>query len=61
MEAVKAYERLAIDAALSGSRRTALQALLAHPLVRDHDIAVPLLDELLAAHQQYLPRFAASE
>jgi 6-phospho-beta-glucosidase len=60
MEAVKAYERLTIDAALSGSRRTALQALLAHPLVRDLDVAAPLLDELLAAHSQYLPRFVAS-
>jgi 6-phospho-beta-glucosidase len=58
MEAVKAYERLTIDAALAGSRRTALQALLAHPLVRDHDVAVPLLDELLAAHAPHLPRFA---
>jgi 6-phospho-beta-glucosidase len=58
MDAVKAYERLTIDAALSGSRRTALQALLSHPLVGDHDIAVPLLDELLAAHARYLPRFA---
>jgi 6-phospho-beta-glucosidase len=60
MEAVKAYERLTIGAALSGSRRTGLQALLAHPLVRDRDIAAPLLDELLAAHAQYLPRFAGS-
>jgi 6-phospho-beta-glucosidase len=58
MESVKAYERLTIDAALSGSRRTALQALLAHPLVRDHDVAEPMLDELLAAHASYLPNFA---
>src|SRR4051812_14868977 len=58
MEVVKAYERLTIDAALSGSRRTAMQALLAHPLVRDHDIAAPLLDELLTAHADHLPRFA---
>jgi 6-phospho-beta-glucosidase len=61
MEAVKAYERLTIDAALTGSRRTALQALMAHPLVRDHDVAAPLLDELLAAHTQHLPRFTAAE
>ena len=60
MEAVKAYERLTIDAALSGSRRLAVQALLAHPLVRDHDVAVPLLDELLKAHATYLPRFAST-
>jgi 6-phospho-beta-glucosidase len=58
MEAVKAYERLTIDAALSGSRKAALQALLAHPLVRDYDVAAPMLDELLAAHAAHLPNFA---
>jgi 6-phospho-beta-glucosidase len=61
MEAVKSYERLTIDAALSGSRQLALQALVSHPLVRDYDVAVPLLDELLAAHAAYLPRFAGEE
>jgi 6-phospho-beta-glucosidase len=53
----KAYERLAIDAAISGSRAGALKALLANPLVGDYDRARPMLDALLAANERYLPRF----
>ncbi|TMD30282.1 MAG: 6-phospho-beta-glucosidase [Chloroflexi bacterium] len=53
----KAYERLAIRAALSGDRSTALLALLANPLVRDYATAAPLLDALLDANRRFLPRF----
>jgi 6-phospho-beta-glucosidase len=53
----KAYERLAIKAAMSGSRRDALLALMANPLVPDWDTAVPLLDALLEVNRPYLPRF----
>jgi 6-phospho-beta-glucosidase len=53
----KAYERLAIDAAISGSRAGALKALLANPLVGDYDRARPMLDALLDANERYLPRF----
>jgi 6-phospho-beta-glucosidase len=53
----KAYELLAIEAAISGSRVTALQALMANPLVGDHERAVPLLEALLTANEAYLPRF----
>jgi 6-phospho-beta-glucosidase len=56
MRAVKSYERLTVEAATSGSRETALLALVTHPLVRDLDVAEPLLDELLAAHAPHLPR-----
>jgi len=59
VQAVKAYEQLAIEAAVSGDRRTALRALLANPLVRTWSIAEPLLDALLAANRQHLPRFFA--
>jgi 6-phospho-beta-glucosidase len=55
--AVKNYEQLAVEAAVTGSRETALMALLAHPLVKDYDIAMPLLDELLEANRAYLPQF----
>jgi 6-phospho-beta-glucosidase len=55
--AVKNYEQLAVEAAVSGSRHVALMALLAHPLVREYEIAVPLLDELLEANRAYLPQF----
>lgn len=55
--AVKNYEQLAVEAAVTGDRRTALLALLAHPLVRDYDVARPLLDEMLEANREYLPQF----
>jgi 6-phospho-beta-glucosidase len=55
--AVKAYERLTIQAAMSGNRDTALLALMAHPLIREYDTAKPLLNDLLEAHRAYLPRF----
>ncbi len=53
---VKAYERLTIRAALSGSRELALEALSANPLV-PAGVAAPLLDALLAANRALLPRF----
>jgi 6-phospho-beta-glucosidase len=55
--AVKAYEQLTVQAALSGDYRVALQALVAHPLVPSYEVAAPLLDELLAAHRAHLPQF----
>jgi 6-phospho-beta-glucosidase len=57
VQAVTAYEVLAIEAALTGDRGTALRALLANPLVRQWDVAVPLLDALLEANHRYLPAF----
>jgi 6-phospho-beta-glucosidase len=57
VQAVTAYEVLAIQAARSGDRRVALRALLANPLVRQWDIAVPLLDALLDANRAHLPQF----
>jgi 6-phospho-beta-glucosidase len=53
----KAYERLAIDAAVTGDRGVALKALMANPLVGDYDVARPLLDALLAANAGRLPLF----
>jgi 6-phospho-beta-glucosidase len=57
VQAVTAYEVLTIEAARSGDRGVALRALLANPLVRQWDIAVPLLDALLDANRAHLPRF----
>jgi 6-phospho-beta-glucosidase len=56
IQQVKAYERLAIQAAVSGSRATALAALAANPLV-PAAAAPGLLDDILAANREYLPRF----
>jgi 6-phospho-beta-glucosidase len=57
VEQAKAYERLTVEAAMSGSRDTALKALLANPLVGRWRVAVPLLDALLDANRHHLPRF----
>jgi 6-phospho-beta-glucosidase len=53
----KDYEKLTIEAALSGSRNDALLALMANPLIPDWDTAVPLLDALLEVNRPHLPRF----
>jgi 6-phospho-beta-glucosidase len=45
---VAAYERLAVEAAVSGSRSVARRALLAHPLVGQWGKIDPLLDALMA-------------
>ena len=56
---VKTYELAVAHAAVTGSRADALAALAAHPLLDDRpEIAAPLLDDLLAAHQPYLPQYA---
>lgn len=57
VQAVKAYEELAIVAARSGARDAALAALMANPLVARYSIARPLLDALLDANRARLPRF----
>jgi len=58
VQQMKAYEELAVAAARSGDRNIALKALLANPLIRNWEVARPLLDELLAANVAHLPRFA---
>ncbi len=55
LQVVKAYERLATKAALTGSYDLALQALAIHPLVPDALVAKRILDDLLAVHTSYLP------
>jgi len=57
VEQAKAYERLTVRAAVEGDRAVALEALMANPLVREGHVAAPLLDALLEANRQYLPRF----
>jgi 6-phospho-beta-glucosidase len=57
VQAVAAYEVLTIQAARTGDRQVAVRALLANPLVRQWDRAVPLLDALLEANRPHLPQF----
>jgi 6-phospho-beta-glucosidase len=59
VQQVKAYERLAVQAAVHGDRKAALKALLANPLVARYNVATALLDALLEANRPHLPRFFA--
>jgi 6-phospho-beta-glucosidase len=51
---VSAYEELALDAALRGGRRRVYRALLAHPLIGQHEYADALAGKLLDAGGQHL-------
>ncbi len=54
---VKAYELLTAEAAVTGDRRLAYQALLAHPLGPSADRVQAVLDDLLETNREYLPVF----
>ena len=57
ISSVKTYEQYTVEAAVTGSRATALLALMSHPLVGEYELAVPLLDEMLTANKAFLPQF----
>ena len=54
---VKRYERLTIEAAMTGDRTVAREALEAHPLVDSRVDLDALLDALLDANRGHLPQF----
>jgi 6-phospho-beta-glucosidase len=51
---VSGYEELALDAAVRGGRHRVYRALLAHPLIGQHEDAEALTGKLLAAGAQHL-------
>lgn len=53
----KAWESATVKAAVSGSRKDAILAMLQNPLVPDYPTAVALIDEMMEAHKEYLPQF----
>ena len=53
---VAAYERLAAKAAVTGDRAIARKALLAHPLIGQHPLNEELIELLLDAEAERLPR-----
>lgn len=58
---VTAYERLALEAALTGDPVLVHKALLAHPLIGQETPADELVDRLLDAGAKHLPQFPARE
>ena len=57
MKTIKAYEKHAVKAALTGDVDEAIRALMINPLVFDHQKAWDCFNELVVAHKQYLPQF----
>jgi 6-phospho-beta-glucosidase len=54
MQTVKAYETMTVQAAVTGDRETAFQAMLLHPLMPGAVGAKRLLEELLEINRQHL-------
>jgi 6-phospho-beta-glucosidase len=57
VQTVKAYEELTIQAALTGSRELAIEALMANPLVGSFGKASRFLDQVLVNERSYIPQF----
>ncbi|MBB5326071.1 6-phospho-beta-glucosidase [Anoxybacillus tepidamans] len=57
VQQIKSFEKVAIEAAVTGDYNTALLALIINPLVPSDTVAKQILDEMLEAHKQYLPQF----
>lgn len=57
MQMMKAYEKHAVRAALTGDEDEAMRALLINPLVGDYKKAKPCFDELKEVHKEHLPQF----
>lgn len=60
VQQIKSFERLAAEAAVTGSYHTALLAMGINPLVPSDSTAKQILDEMLEAHKEYLPQFEKS-
>ncbi|HBE9443693.1 cellobiose-6-phosphate hydrolase, family 4 [Clostridioides difficile] len=54
---IKSFEVLAAKAAVYGDYESALLALCINPLISSDDLAKTILDEMLEAHKDYLPKF----
>ncbi|MGE7592488.1 6-phospho-beta-glucosidase [Peribacillus frigoritolerans] len=57
IQQIKSFERIGAEAAVTGSYDKALVALTINPLIPSDDLAEMVLQKLLKAHEEYLPRF----
>ena len=57
VQQIKSFERVAAEAAVTGNRELAILALTINPLVASDTKAKQIVDEMLEAHQKYLPQF----
>jgi len=57
VQTVKAYEEMTIEAAITGSQKSAIAALMANPLVGTYPKARAFLDRVIANEGKYLKAF----
>lgn len=57
IQSVKAYEILAVEAAVKGDKEKALMALVNHPLIPSAGVAKEILKDLFEINEDYLPQF----
>lgn len=58
LQVMKAMEQCTEEAAVTGDYGKLLTAFIINPLIPSEDTAKRVLDELLIAHEKYLPQFA---
>ncbi|MDZ5782661.1 6-phospho-beta-glucosidase [Marinococcus luteus] len=61
VQQIKSFERVAAEAAVTGSYQTALLAMTINPLVPSDTKAKHMLDDMLEAHREHLPQFFQTE
>ncbi|MEK6455002.1 6-phospho-beta-glucosidase [Caldifermentibacillus hisashii] len=57
VQQIKSFERVAVEAAVTGDRNLAVLALTINPLVASDTLAKQIVDDMLEAHKKYLPQF----
>lgn len=57
VQQIKSFERVSVEAAITGDYQKAMLAMTINPLVPSDTIAKNILDEMLEAHRDYLPQF----
>ena len=57
VQMMKEFERMVVEAAVTGNRDLAVTALNMNPLCPSDELANVVIDELLEAHKAYLPQF----
>lgn len=54
---IKSFEKMTVEAAVTGNRDLAIAALTMNPFVPSEKMAIEVFDRLLEAHKEYLPQF----
>jgi 6-phospho-beta-glucosidase len=58
IQMIKAYERHAVAAAITGDKEEAIKAMIMNPLMNDLNTSMACFEEMVEAHKEFLPQFA---